>query len=445
MEASRTFIGSVVCVDLVGYSKRSIAQQSAIKEAFNQILSRVIRGVPPEDRIILDTGDGAAISFLGDPEACLEVGLQMRDAMNAASAELGVTEADSGPVRIGINLGPMKVAVDMNGYPNIIGDGINVAERIVTFAQPGQIVVSRPFHDMVSQISAEHAKIFRYEGVRTDKNVREHELYSVDKPVNAPSPPPLAELAASPPIQPGTEAGVMRKSGALASFLRDSAKVGIVAAFLLAVIATEAWMLSNRSPSVVATRDEAVKRTEPAKPLPAAVKAPTVPVIETKAPPPKVDPKPLPIEKKAAPPTIAEKPSPPRAETKLAPVETKASRATAPIAPMSPPSPTVPPTQPEPTIREEPKPAPPPPVTQAVPILRAAPSFPIAAASRGIETGTVRARLAINAAGAVTQVNILSANPPRIFDREAIRSLEGWKFNTGAEARTYEVEIEFKR
>src|SRR5829696_8587528 len=96
-EPSRTFIGSVVCLDLVGYSKWSVAQQSEIKSLFNQLLMQVLKRVPPEDRIILDTGDGAAISFLGDPEQSLAIGLELRDAMNAASAQLG--GAEGGPVR----------------------------------------------------------------------------------------------------------------------------------------------------------------------------------------------------------------------------------------------------------------------------------------------------------------------------------------------------------
>src|SRR5262245_27697693 len=125
---SRTFIGSVVCLDLVGYSTRSVAQQMSIKDAFNRLLSGALERIPEEDRIILDTGDGAAISFLGDPEQGLSVGLALRDAMHANAQALGAA-AGGDAVRMGINLGPVKLAMDMNGYPKIIGDGLNVAER----------------------------------------------------------------------------------------------------------------------------------------------------------------------------------------------------------------------------------------------------------------------------------------------------------------------------
>jgi class 3 adenylate cyclase len=80
---------------------------------------------------------------------------------------------------MGINLGPVKLVKDINGHPNIIGDGINVAQRIMSFARPGQIVVSRSYYDVVSNLASEYAKLFSYEGSRTDKHVREHEIYVV--------------------------------------------------------------------------------------------------------------------------------------------------------------------------------------------------------------------------------------------------------------------------
>jgi protein TonB len=81
----------------------------------------------------------------------------------------------------------------------------------------------------------------------------------------------------------------------------------------------------------------------------------------------------------------------------------------------------------------------------ATPISRAPVQFPLAAINRGYTTGTVRARLTINAAGAVTDVQILNADPPQVFNRAATTSLEAWKFNPGADRRTYEIEIDFKR
>jgi hypothetical protein len=65
---NRTFICSVVFLDIVEYSKKPVEEQIRLKEHFNVILSEAIRDIAVNDRIMIDTGDGAAIGFLGDPE-----------------------------------------------------------------------------------------------------------------------------------------------------------------------------------------------------------------------------------------------------------------------------------------------------------------------------------------------------------------------------------------
>ena len=138
-QANRTFICSVVFIDLVGYSKKTVTEQIRLKTSLTNNLSEAIKDIPVNDRIILDTGDGAAISFLGDPEDALFVTLSLRDALVRDSMTATMVEASGDDsVRMGINLGPVKLVKDINGHPNIIGDGINVAQRIMSFARPGQ-------------------------------------------------------------------------------------------------------------------------------------------------------------------------------------------------------------------------------------------------------------------------------------------------------------------
>ena len=82
---------------------------------------------------------------------------------------------------------------------------------------------------------------------------------------------------------------------------------------------------------------------------------------------------------------------------------------------------------------------------QVTPIFREQPEFPRDAARQNIDTGSVRAKLTINAGGEVTNVTIVQSRPTRIFDRAVISSLNRWKFNPGAEGRSYETEINFQR
>jgi len=171
-QPSRTLVCSIVFIDIVDYSTKPVAEQLLLKQAFNKLLSASLEHVPPRDRVVLDTGDGAGITFLGDPEDALFVAMSLR-----AAARAEATGAIS--VRLGINLGPVRLVKDINGQMNIIGDGINVAQRVMTFAQAGQLLVSRSFYEVVSCLSLDYASLFSYVGARTDKHVREHEIYSV--------------------------------------------------------------------------------------------------------------------------------------------------------------------------------------------------------------------------------------------------------------------------
>src|SRR3979411_1999013 len=178
--SSRTLVCSVLFLDIVEYSKKAVADQLHLKQAFNQMLSKALDEVPQRDRIILDTGDGAAVTFMGDPEDALFAAMSVRDM------------ASTVPVRLGVNLGPVRLVKDLSDQVNISGDAINVAQRVMSFSRPGQLLVSRSFYEVVSCLSRDYKALFRHEGQRTDKHVREHEVYSVG---GAPAARRVAETA----------------------------------------------------------------------------------------------------------------------------------------------------------------------------------------------------------------------------------------------------------
>jgi class 3 adenylate cyclase len=171
----------VLFLDIVEYSRMSVSEQLDFKQRFNEALKRALEQVAPRDRVVLDTGDGAAVTFLGDPEDALFAAMAFRDATRML------------PVRLGINLGPVRLMRDVNGQVNMIGDGINVAQRIMSFSVPNQLLVSRSFYEVVSCLSRDYASLFKYEGERTDKHVRAHEVYAVGG--DAPASRRVAETA----------------------------------------------------------------------------------------------------------------------------------------------------------------------------------------------------------------------------------------------------------
>jgi class 3 adenylate cyclase len=256
--SSRTLVCSVLFLDIVEYSKKPVAEQLELKQAFNRILTQALEQVPARDRIILDTGDGAAVTFMGDPEDALFASIAVRD------------HAGGVPIRLGVNLGPVRLVKDLNDQINIIGDGINVAQRVMSFARPGQLLVSRSFYEVVSCLSRDYARMFQHEGARTDKHVREHEVYSVvaasgtarrigDTIAEAPATPaPLLWLEGSGPL------GLRRSAIAAASLIFLTAVAGGVGARALMAEEAPSAAAVRASPAAAKTAMQSLPATPPA-------------------------------------------------------------------------------------------------------------------------------------------------------------------------------------
>lgn len=256
---NKTIMCSVLFLDIIEYSKRSVSGQISLKERFNSYLSAAIRSVPVTDRIILDTGDGAAVNFLGDVEDALRTALGLRESL--------LNEVhDAAPplmVRMGINLGPVRLVMDINGQPNVVGDGVNVAQRVMGFAEPDQILLSRSYYEAVSRLSAQYAGMFHYQGSRTDKHVREHEVYVVGRPGENTTELIAATMLAqedsksSAPINTTWYAAVSRLDGTVGSIFKQAdpkqrALYAGVAAAAILLVGVLLFKVKNHDPASAA-------------------------------------------------------------------------------------------------------------------------------------------------------------------------------------------------
>ena len=145
--------------DLVGYSTLAARDQN---QAF-ALVQRFHRAV----ETAVPSGHGRVVKFIGDaallesPSA--EAALQAATALHAEWAE---------GLRTGIHLGDVAVAADGDLY----GDGVNVAQRIQTEAEPGQIVVSE---DVWRRFRSRPAFVFESLGERALKGIEPMELFRV--------------------------------------------------------------------------------------------------------------------------------------------------------------------------------------------------------------------------------------------------------------------------
>ena len=176
-QSERTLMCSVVFADLVGHTLKPIAAQAASKRRFNACLEEALSGIPVSERILLDTGDGAAIGFLADPEDALYAAIEIRRGYESAQTVHMPSGAAADALRIGVNLGAVKLVRDINGNANLLGDGINFAQRVMSFAQPGEVLVSRSFRDVIASMSSDFAQLFTVGVPHADKHVRAHEVF----------------------------------------------------------------------------------------------------------------------------------------------------------------------------------------------------------------------------------------------------------------------------
>src|SRR5258707_11615206 len=118
-------IGHVLFIDIVGYSKLLITEQSDQIQRLKEIVrgTEQFRLAGAEGKLLrLPTGDGGALVFRTSPEAPVRCAVEISQELKH-HPELRV--------RMGIHSGPVNDVTDLNEQPNIAGAGINIAQRVM--------------------------------------------------------------------------------------------------------------------------------------------------------------------------------------------------------------------------------------------------------------------------------------------------------------------------
>src|SRR5437868_15390594 len=130
-------IGHVLFIDIVGYSKGLINEQSDLLQKLKEIVrgTEQFRAAEAEGKLLrLPTGDGGALVFRTNPEAPVLCAMEIAQALKD-HPELRV--------RMGVHSGPVNEVTDLNEQANIAGAGINMAQRVMDYGDAGHILVSR--------------------------------------------------------------------------------------------------------------------------------------------------------------------------------------------------------------------------------------------------------------------------------------------------------------
>src|SRR5215510_1517164 len=138
-------VGHILFLDIVGYSKLLSDEQKELVQELNQIVRETeqFRSAEAEGKLTrLPTGDGMVLVFRNNPEAPVECALEISRALQSHPKL---------KVRMGIHSGPVNPVADVNDQSNLLGAGINVAQRVMYCGDSGHILLSKHFAEDLEQ------------------------------------------------------------------------------------------------------------------------------------------------------------------------------------------------------------------------------------------------------------------------------------------------------
>ena len=152
----RTSYIRYIFIDIVNYTlSRYIDEQCHNLFILNGIVRHylTISGTPEDKYLLLPTGDGVCIALVDvlepyDLDACLAVEILCGiDQVN----RINDPDKNKLKVRIGISENVDNVILDINNRPNVIGHGINMAQRMMSVTQPMSISLSENVFERLKQ------------------------------------------------------------------------------------------------------------------------------------------------------------------------------------------------------------------------------------------------------------------------------------------------------
>lgn len=186
-ERVRRRLAAILAMDMVGYSRQMAADEAGTLARLKAIRNDVVDpGIADHGgRIVKETGDGLLVEFSSAVGA-----VQCAVDIQRPLAERNAAEVEENRIafRIGINLGDVIVEGD-----DIYGDGVNIAARLESIAEPGGIFVSRTVFDQVKK---------KVDAAFEDRG--EHELKNIAEPIRVYAVASEQGEANVPTSEPGT-------------------------------------------------------------------------------------------------------------------------------------------------------------------------------------------------------------------------------------------------
>ena len=140
-ERTQRRLAAILAGDVVGYSRLMEADEAgtlaALKVRRKEVLEPLV--AKHQGRIFKVTGDGVLVEFASAVNG-LQCAVELQQAMAVANRDQ--PENRQVVLRIGVNLGDIMVEGS-----DLYGDGVNIAARLETIAEPGGLILLLPAGD----------------------------------------------------------------------------------------------------------------------------------------------------------------------------------------------------------------------------------------------------------------------------------------------------------
>src|SRR3954471_7102943 len=179
-------LAAILAADAVGYSRMmGIDEEGTLRvlAAQRAVIDVIIAF--HHGRIVGTAGDSVLAEFESAVEA-VRCAVEIQDALKTRNDSL--SEAERMLFRVGINLGDVIAKDD-----DILGDGVNIAARLESIAEPGGICVSSSVYE---QIAGKLDLGFIDIGAQSLKNIqRPIQVYRIQRGVRVPGAPSMTRAA----------------------------------------------------------------------------------------------------------------------------------------------------------------------------------------------------------------------------------------------------------
>ncbi|WBL77289.1 adenylate cyclase [Bradyrhizobium xenonodulans] len=218
-------LSAILAADVAGYSRLMHNDEEATHAKLATLLTDGVTAAIADHggRVVKNTGDGFLAEFSSAVEA-VRAAVQFQTRI----AELTIGDAEDRRIafRVGINIGDVIVEPD-----DIFGDGVNIAARLESIAEPGGICISASAYDQVrGKVSVEFADLGEQNLKNIDRPVRAYAMVR-----NGPGPTTQSERARQGRLSPPRRSmgRIRARLTPLGGVIALIAVVGAVAVFLV--------------------------------------------------------------------------------------------------------------------------------------------------------------------------------------------------------------------